>query len=180
MQMVVVRLVAFVCVPLAALILGACESSGTVAPPTPVAVSGAWIGDQTVTSLTGGECLAASLQTLVNQQTPVRATLTQSGTAVTATLDNGQNSAVCNYTGTIGSNVLVLSVTACVPAKTTDVRCPGGGVRDVEVQSESLRLTVAGNRMTGTAVETDAVLVSGTTTSVGTVVIDSSLTLARQ
>ena len=171
--------VALAWLPIAALTLSACESSSPT-PPSNADVSGTWIGQQTVTSVTGGECLAATLQGFVGVQSQFRANLTQSGSTVTGTLDIDHTGSVCAYTGSVSGSVLVLNSTTCTRADTMELRCPGGGVRDLQVESLSLRATVVGNRMTGTAIETDSVLLSGATTSVGTFEANSSFTLTRQ
>jgi hypothetical protein len=58
---------------------------------------------------------------------------------------------------------------------------PAAPVRDVRLQSETIRATInADGGLSGTATETDTIVVSGASTTVGTLVASGSFTLARQ
>jgi hypothetical protein len=172
-----------ICFTLACAGLGIIASSGCGSAPatTPSipSVAGTWLGEQTVGSLTGGECLGPVLQDLVGLPSQFRGTLTQSGRTVTATLNIQHTGGVCTFTGSIDGNVLVLTATGCTESKVAGVSCPNGELRDVLPASETLQATISSNTISGSAVENLNVLVSGTSTSVGTLLGMSSFILTR-
>jgi len=156
-----------------------CGSSSPITPSTPN-VTGVWIGEQTLKSFTGGECLATLFDDLLGFPAQFHATLAQSGHAVIATSDIDRTGDVCNYTGSLDGNVLVLRATSCTEAGTVGLRCTNGALRDLLHASVSLRATVNGDGITGTALEIDNVVVSGSTGNVGMLSGNSSFTLKRQ
>jgi hypothetical protein len=162
-----------------------CGSSSGASPATPTPavpqISGEWLGEETVATLDGGECLAAPLQKdLVGFPGQFTGTFTQSGSAVTASLDIDHTGAVCNYSGTISGTSLTLEMTGCTPTHTQPVSCPGGGTRDLVLLAEHVTASIAADRMTGTFEETDNILVSGSTTSVGTLAARGPFLLMRR
>jgi hypothetical protein len=162
-------------------LLAACGSIHAPTPtPTPAQASGVWLGEQTVTNFTGGECVAPGFEGFVGLPSQFHATLTQSGASLTGTLDIDHTGGVCTYAGTIDGNALQLTATGCTASKAVAFRCPNGALRDVLQGSEVLHATVEGNTITGTALEIDNVVVSGTSDSVATLVSQSSFTLTRQ
>jgi len=120
---------------------------------------------------TGGECLAPVFQELLGFPSQFHATLVRSGNSVTASSDIDHTGAVCTFKGTIVGNSLVLTETGCSETHTTALGCPNGDVRDLVPESESLHATIDGDRITGTAIETDGVIVSGTPDRAGTFVV---------
>ncbi|HTK29482.1 MAG TPA: hypothetical protein VL309_08020 [Vicinamibacterales bacterium] len=177
------RSVAGVCLALAGLISISCGSSAPAAPtPPPVPqLSGAWLGEQTLTSVTGAECLTPVLEGLIGVPSQFHASFTQSGQSVTATLDADHTGASCTYTGTIDGNTLLLTTTGCSDSRLVGFHCTADAVRDVRVKSETVRATINGDgSIGGTVTETDTIDVSGTATTVGTLVANGSFTLARQ
>jgi hypothetical protein len=168
-----------VCLGLGMLLHSGCGSSSSQAP-SPADVSGVWLGEQTLTSFTGGECLAPVFQDLVGYPSQFRATLTQSGTSVTATLDIDHTGSICTYTGSIEGDALVLTTTSCSAPRVLAVPCASGSARGLLLQSEKLRATLSGNRIVGTAVEDDNVVASGSSDVVGPLVANGSFSLSRQ
>src|SRR4051794_10354020 len=51
--------------PLLVIVLTGCSSSSPSTPSRPVDVSGTWTGEQTFTSISGGDCLGPALQDVV-------------------------------------------------------------------------------------------------------------------
>jgi len=173
--------IALACLGLCAMMFSGCASSSSspTTPSTPQ-LSGVWLGEQTLTSFTGGECLAPVFQDLLGLPSQFHATLTQSGNSVTATLDIDRTGGVCTYTGSIEGNALVLTTTSCTGTRTLALRCSNGAVRDLLPESESLHATVNVDGMAGSAVEHDTVVVSGTSNRAGTFAGNSTFTLTRQ
>ena len=173
------------CVPVfAVLILCGCGSSpATPTPPSPPLIpqGSTWLGEQTVTSTTGGECLGALFDdAYLGLPSQFHATLTQSGTNVVASTDIDHIGGVCGLAGSLNGNDLVMGTTGCNPPNRAQYSCAGAGARELVVSSLKLDAHVDGDRITGTAVETLNVVLPGTSTSVGTLVTISSLTLTRQ
>jgi hypothetical protein len=162
------------------LLASACGSTPPTAPAPPLQVSGIWLGEQTVTTFTGGECLAPLWQELVGLPSQFRATLTQSGTSVTAVLDIDHTGDVCTYTGSIDGSALTLTSTSCTPSRTLGLSCLNGARRDLLAESGTLHATLNGASMAGIAVERDVVVESGTAILVDRLAADSTVTLTRQ
>jgi hypothetical protein len=163
-----------------ALLLSACASSATPAPtPTPAAVAGSWGGEQTVTNLTGGECLGPELQDLVGRPGQFRATLTQAGRDVTALMSINHTGGECTYAGTIDGGTIDLKLTGCTGSGVFAIACPNGAVRDVLPLSLTLHGMANGSTITGMATEVDTVVVSGTTEKVADLIASGSFTLMR-
>jgi hypothetical protein len=163
------------------LVSASCGSPSPAAPaPTPQ-LSGDWLGEQTLTSVTGAECLMPVLQSLLGTPSQFHAAFAQSGQSVTATLDIDHTGASCAYAGTIDGSTLVLTSTGCSESRLVGFHCTPDAVRDVRLQSETIRVTInADGGLSGIATETDTITVSGTSTTVGTLVANGSFTLARQ
>jgi hypothetical protein len=160
-----------------------CGSSSSPATPTPSVpqVSGDWLGEVTVASLNGGECLAAPLRKdLVGFPGQFMGSLVQHGSAVTASLDIDHTGAVCSYAGTITGSSLTLDMTGCTVPHGMPVSCPGGGTRDLVLLAERMTAEITAERITGRFSETDNILISGSTTSVGTLGTEGSFILMRR
>ena len=70
--------------------LSACGGSGNPAAPSgPAQVAGVWTGSLTATSITGGECVGALLQSVVGTSENFTASVQQSGSSLTATVTDG-------------------------------------------------------------------------------------------
>ena len=171
--------IALACLWLCAITFSGCGSSSPTTPSIPQ-LSGVWLGEQTLTSFTGGECLAPVFQDLLGFPSQFHATLTQSGNRVTATLDIDRTGSVCTYAGAIAGNTLVLTATSCAGTKVQALRCSNGAVRDLLPASEILHATVSADSIAGSAVENDNVVVSGTSNRAGTFAGNSTFTLSRQ
>jgi len=177
------RPVAFLCIVVALFVASSCGSSSSPITPTPPVspISGDWLGEETVASLSGGECLTSALQKdLVGYPSQFSGSFTQAGARVTATLDIDHTGAVCTYSGTIDGSALNMDMTSCTSTHSLAVSCPEGGARDLLLQAEHVAGTIAGDRITGTFTEMDAMFVSGSRTSVGTLGTIGSFTLMRR
>jgi len=160
------------------LAMAACRSSTPTAPSMPD-VSGAWLGEVTLTDFDGGECLAGTFHDIAGLPGQFHATLAQTGTRVTATMDIDHTGAVCTFTGSVQGDQLLLSTTNCTDPKILALPCSNGAIRGLLPDAESLRATVADTGIVGTAVENDKVVVSGTTNSVGQFTGRSAFVLSR-
>lgn len=143
-------------------------------------VAGAWLGEQRITAMNGGECLGEALADQVGLPSQFHAAFAQTGSQITATLDIDHTGDVCTYTGTLAGTTLDLTTSGCTEPRLLGFHCPNGAVRDVRPKSASLHATVMGDTLVGTAVETDTVFAAGSGEPIDTWVIGSSFTLARQ
>jgi hypothetical protein len=163
------------------LVASACRSHSPSGPtPARLTIGGAWDGEQTVVSVTGGECLGPPLQDIVGVPSQFHAAIAQDGAALTATLDIDHLGASCTFEGSIDADVFELHATSCTESKQVGLTCDGGERRDILGSSATLRGTVAGDRITGMAIENDTVVSSGTTSPVGALVLTSTATLFRK
>ena len=161
--------------------LSACgaSSSSPARPSPPTDISGAWLGELTLTTFEGGECLAAAFHDITGLPGQFNASLAQSGSHVTATMDIGHTGAVCSCDGSIDGNQLVLNATSCAGPKNVAIPCPNDSLRGLLPEAASLRATVGDNRVDGRAIEDDNVVLSGTSTSLGHFTGVSSFILTR-
>jgi hypothetical protein len=165
---------------LSASVCGSPASPTVPAPPVPQ-ISGNWLGEETVASLDGGECLGPPLRKdLVGFPGQFSGSFMQNGSSVTATLDIDHTGAVCSYSGTINGSSLTLDMTGCTPTSGMAVSCPEGGSRNLLLLSEHVTAVIAGDSISGTFAETDNILISGSTTSVGTLGTAGPFTLMRR
>jgi hypothetical protein len=160
------------------LVMAACGSSTPTAPSAPD-VSGPWLGEVTLSDFDGGECLAGTFHDIAGLPGQFHATLMQTGARVTATMDIDHTGAVCTFTGSIQGDQLLLAATNCSDPRIVALSCPNGTSRGMLPNNESLRATVASTSITGTALENDNVVVSGTTISVGQFTGRSTFVLSR-
>jgi len=161
-------------------IAASCSSSTPSRPSSPVPdISGAWVGEVTLTQFDGGECLATTFHDIAGLPGQFHASLSQAGTHVTATMDIDHTGAACTFDGSIDGNQLVLHATRCSGTKTLAVPCSNGDVRGLLPDVESLQGTIGDGRIDGKSVENDNVVVAGTPTSVGRFNGSSSFILQR-
>jgi len=161
------------------LLWSACSPSSPTRPTPPADISGAWVGELTLTSFEGGECLAAAFHDIAGLPGEFHASLSQSGTHVTATMDIGHTGAVCGFEGSIDGTQLLLNAISCTGTKTVAVPCPNDSPRGLLPESVALHATVGNNRVDGNAVENDDVVLSGTSTRVGHFTGANSFILTR-
>jgi hypothetical protein len=178
----VARYVTFVCLVCTLFTAVACGSASSMVPtPAVPQISGDWLGEETVATLNGGECLAAALEKdVVGLPGQFTGSFQQTGSSVIATLDIDHTGAVCNYSGTIDGSSLSLDATGCTSTHGGSVTCPSGAARDLLLLTEHLTAVIADGRITGSFAETDNVLVPGSTTSVGTLGANGSFVLLRR
>jgi len=160
------------------LLWAGCGSSQPTAPSV-LQISGTWVGEQRLTSVTGAECLAPVFDELLTLPSQFRATVTQSGANVTAVLDIGHTGSVCTFSGSLDGNGLDLTQIECSGTGTLALSCGNGTMRDLRPASETIHATISGGTIIGLAMENDNVLVSGTGDRVAVLVAASSFTLTR-
>jgi hypothetical protein len=162
---------------------GSNPAAPTPAPtptPTPVVAqaAGVWTGVDQSMSVAGGECVGEALALWVNRDAAYSLDVKQSGGSLTAFSESWLWGLPTYYTGTADPGSISLS------ANSSDwwVRgysCLHGGQRDVQLVSDTVRMTVSDNAGTVTAAQTYNVFIAGTTTGVGSMTITSSFPVLR-
>jgi hypothetical protein len=162
------------------LVAAGCGGNSSTSPSS-AQVGGVWRGTSVISASGGGECLASTFQSLIGSSSVVTASVTQSGSALSATVTAASGGGNCNYTGSVGQSAVVLNATGCSASDIIGARCPNGaGARDIRLVTAGVSGTVSGNSMTGTESDTYNVLVSGTGTGLGTLLIQTNFSLTRQ
>lgn len=160
-------------------LISACGGAGpTAATPLPVQVAGAWSSSQTVTSLTGGDCVGADKQAGIGSVVRETLQLTQNGEVLTGTSTSDTNSLTCTYTGTAGPTSITLNLVSCGLGGGL-FECRNGQVRDLRLQGQVITATVIGGGMTGTVVETWRVS-SSTGASLSPMVLSGPFTASKR
>jgi hypothetical protein len=158
-------------------------SSGNPVTPTPqptvVNVAGLWTGSSTLTNVTGGECTGATYVGLVGTISPGTMQVTQTGNAVTAVYTSTSTGIYTDYSGTAGSSSVSLNWTYSSAGILTGFHCMNGQVRDLKLVTDTITANVSGNSVSGTAAETWDVYVTGTQTSVGVLLLNTTFTMTR-
>jgi len=167
-----------------ALLVASCALACGSSPTGPtgndvVDVAGVWNFSGTLSNVTGGECVGTSLQSSVG--TTIRGTLsiTQTGANLTATTRSASDGSSCTYAGTAGQNAFALSWQACDAGRQIGYPCTNGTRRDFNMVTNSINATQSGNTLSGTQAESFNVLVAGTSTNVGVLVLNASFTASR-
>jgi hypothetical protein len=161
-----------------------CGAAHSPTPPTPVPplpnLAGVYLGEQTLTSAEGADCLQPIFDDLIGFPMQFHATITQDADQVSATMDVDHTGAECTYVGTIQPDHVTLNSTSCTEPKTIALTCTSGDRRDLRPQSLSLILALNAAPLRGVVVEDDRVLESGTARSVNTLSALGNVTLIRQ
>ena len=126
-------------------------SCGPPAGPTSVStisVSGVWIGNATLTSVSGGECVGQTLAGAIGSRDMFAASVRQSATDLAATVAYQGNRTSCALSGTVSDTRVGLSLTSCHAGRIERFSCSNGAVRDLVMMSD--RITAAAINGTGT------------------------------
>jgi hypothetical protein len=164
-------------------VLAAGCGGGPSAPstPPPVQAAGAWRGALRVTSGTGEPCVGAAFQSAAGVSFDYTLSVQQSGERLTATSTSPATGIVCQLAGTAGASSIVLNLTTCSnDAPPRFFSCVPDVFRDARPSALTLNANITGNSLSGTYAETYTVVVSGTTTNLGTATLNAQLTLNRQ
>ena len=161
-------------------ILAACGSDSTAPTPVPVQLAGIWTMTETRTSVTGGECLDGTFQSGVGTAAQNTMTFTQNGTSLNATSTTQSNGVSCSWFGTADVGRFALTLSSCQSnANQLGLRCANGNVRDLKIAQSGITASLNSAGYTGTKGDTYSVLVAGTQTLVGTVTVNSNVTMTK-
>ena len=74
----------------------------------------------------------------------------------------------------------MLTLNSCTASDLIGARCSTGALRDIRVQTGTLNTTLSGATLSGTSATQYNVVVSGTTSPVGTLTLNTTFTVTRQ
>lgn len=160
-----------------ALVLACSCGSGSAAGPSAVErVSGVWVGQSTLSSVSGGECVGTMLGEKIGGRDMFAAPMVQTGSHVEATVSYEGNKTACAYSGGRQGADIELTLTSCRVDEVRSMRCDNGESREIRMMSG--RITARADNGTGSGSDTTTwnVLVPGTTTSVGTLSLTATFT----
>jgi len=158
---------------LLSLFVSSCSSSSPSSPTAAPRVSGAWIGNATLTSVSGGDCVGATLAGAVGSRDIFSARLQQTDNDLAASLTYQGNRTSCVYRGTTSNQSISLNLASCPDGRIETFVCSNGDVRRLEIVDS--RVSVLNDNRTGTGTDTTTlnVYAPGSTTSLGTVTVTS-------
>jgi len=176
------RLPVFVRPLVVGLVIGCAGCGDSDSPTGPSAqVDGTWAYTLRLTSVSGGECVGADLQSSSNVTDSGTLEIRQSGASLTATIRSELVIGACTYNGTASGNSFVLNLTGCDSGTLqAGFGCSNGAVRDLEYTNNAINATVSGTNATGTSVETYNVNAANSATRVGVLTLNWSLSATRR
>lgn len=154
------------------LLMAACGGSAPTAPSNE-RVSGAWIGNATLTSAAGGECVGDTLRAVLGSRDIFSARIQQNGTELAASVTYQGNRTSCVYTGSTQGSTLALNGSSCPSGRVDGFRCTNGSLRDLEVTAGRVEARIAGRSGNGTDTTTLNVFAPGSASPVGVLTVSS-------
>lgn len=158
---------------LLSLLVSSCGSSSPSSPSTAPRVSGAWIGNSTLTSVSGGECVGTTLAGAIGSRDIFSARIQQTDSDLAASLTYQGNLTSCVYKGSTSNQAISLTLASCPDGKVERFVCSNGDVRRLEIVDS--RVSAQNDNRTGTGTDTTTlnVYMPGSTTPLGTVTVTS-------
>lgn len=172
------RLFFYVCCLAAFFYCSACGGDSPTAPSV-AQVSGVWLATVNLTSVSGGECVGATIAALGQPAQTFTVQISQTGSALTATATSTSTGVSTTYSGTAGANSIALNATSSSAANIFGFPCLSGALRDLQLQSEGVTATVNGASANGTASARYNVFIGGTSVAVGVLTLTDSFTMTR-
>src|SRR5215510_9794053 len=124
---------------LCALLISACGSSSPTSPSAEH-VSGVWMGHITLRSVSGGECVGATLQSSAQSSTASRdifaAHIQQTDSTLTANVGYHGNQTSCSFTGSVNGEIVSLTMASCQADRVRSFRCANGEVRELQLATD--------------------------------------------
>jgi hypothetical protein len=165
------RLTASVALGLAGLLAAACGGSPSAPSASVGSVSGVWIGNATLSAVTGGECVGPTLASNIGSRDMFAASIKQAAADLTATVAYQGNRTSCVLSGTVGDARVGLNLTSCHAGRVERLTCSNGAVRDVAMLGDRITAAVVNGTGTGTDVSTWNVFEAGGSVPVGVLTV---------
>lgn len=133
------------------LLAASCGGDGSnPTSPTVERVSGVWIGNATLTSATGGECVGTTLAGAIGSRDMFSARIQQSENVLGASITYQGNHTSCIYTGAFRSPDVRLDLDSCPNGRIETFQCTDGSVRQLELVTGQFTARVQTTTGTGT------------------------------
>jgi hypothetical protein len=136
-------------------------------------VSGAWIGNATLTSVSGGECVGSTLATAVGSRDIFSARIQQTDNDLAASITYQGNRTSCLYKGSTANEAVNLDFSSCPAGRVETFVCSNGAVRQLEIIGTRVSAQNTGRTGTGTDTTTINVLAAGSTSPVAIMTLSS-------
>jgi hypothetical protein len=132
------------------------DSNPALIPSPLVAqVGGVWTGSTTLSGVSEGECVGASLLAQLGRVDASALSMVQDGVQITAKLTSAETGLTCTYAGRATSNGVVLDAPTCSGEPTKRVvQCTNGTTRQLQVIGSSIAAAVTGGVLTGSVADT--------------------------
>ena len=166
-------MVRFLFVVLLSLFVSSCGSSSPSSPSETPRVSGAWIGNSTLTSVSGGECAGSTLAAAIGSRDMFSARIQQTDNDLAASLTYEGNRTSCVYRGNTNNQSVNLTMSSCPDGQIETFVCSNGDVRRLEIVDS--RVSVQNDNRTGRGTDTTTlnVYAAGSTTPLSTLTVTS-------
>jgi len=166
-------MVRLLCLLSFSLLVSSCGSSSPSSPSTAPRESGAWIGNSTLTSVSGGECVGTTLAGAIGSRDIFSARIQQTDNDLAASLTYEGNRTSCVYKGSANNQSVSLSLASCPDGRIETFVCSNGDVRRLEIVGS--RVSVQNDNRTGNGTDSTTlnVYAPGSTTSLGTLTVTS-------
>ena len=176
-----IRVVAFGAACVLAASCGDSAGSPTSPSKRTAQVGGVWAITETINSVTGGECFSGMFQSTIGSVGRGTMQVSQTGDSLTATVTDDRTGGSCNYTGTAGESSISLNVVSCTASDLIGAQCPGSNSkRDERLQTGGINGNISGSTATGTAAQSYNVVIAGTGTPMGSLILNSSFAATRR
>jgi hypothetical protein len=136
-------------------------------------VSGVWIGNSTLTSASGGECVGTTLQRAVGSRDIFSARVEQNGSSLAASLTYQGNRTSCLYRGSTSNEAVSLNLSSCTEGRVETFFCASGAVRQLEIVGTRVSAQNSGNTGTGSDTMTMNVFAPGNATPIGVLTVST-------
>ena len=156
------------------LLVSSCGSSSPSSASETPRVSGAWIGNSTLTSVSGGECVGSTLASAIGSRDVFSARIQQTDTDLAASLTYEGNRTSCVYRGSAINQSISLNMASCPDGQIETFVCSNGDVRRLEIADS--RVSVQNDNRTGRGTDTTTLNVY----SAGSTIPLSTLTVTSQ
>jgi hypothetical protein len=131
------------------------------------------MGHITLRSVSGGECVGATLQSSAGSRDIFAAHIQQTDSTLTATVGYQGNQTSCSFTGSVNGDTVSLTMASCQADRVRSFRCANGEVRDLQLATDAMSGHASSGYGTGTETSTWRVTAPGSATSLGTLTVSA-------
>jgi hypothetical protein len=124
-------------------------------------VAGVWIGNATLSAVSGGDCMGPTLASAIGSRDMFAASIKQAASDITATVAYQGNRTSCVLAGTAGSERVGMTLTSCHLGRIERLACRNGALRDLGMLSDRITAATVNGTGTGTDVSTWNVFEAG-------------------